>query len=523
MASFLKSLSPVPYFPPYTGPYAVGSTDVEIPITELNSSSPDDSICTIQFRIFYPCDADAKSARGVRWLPKPQHGYTAAYSRFLGAGTALAGLIAYFGSLLYFIEIPVLKNAPPLPATTASKRWPVMVFSHGLGGTRNAYSALVGTIASHGVVVVCPEHRDGSSPISYIRDVTESTSPNENRTIKTSKRSIDYLHIPHKPSPEVENARTKQLRTRLWELGLLHDALVKVDKGSRLRNLNRSSGPSLIAFQDTLDVHKPGSITFAGHSFGAATTVQFVKSVFYAPEISSAPSDYAPLYSPDSSSAISNQITSNTPVVLLDVWCLPLKAESAAWLWNKPLPCYAPGGPGGSALLAVESQSFFVWKEHLRITKQLLSPNPSTEEYKYDDKTPEPHFYYPSKSAHLSQSDFGILFPWLTKKIFTIEDPERIMRLNTRAILQLMRETGIEVAKTSAKDMEMEEGSHEATGDDKLIFARNGARNWNFLTTNLAEDMHEKDDSMVGGKAEPSEAVMEGEVMTGNKVVEVKA
>lgn len=38
-----------------------------------------------------------------------------------------------------------------------------MVFSHGLGGSRNSYCHLLGSLASHGVVVVAAEHRDGSA------------------------------------------------------------------------------------------------------------------------------------------------------------------------------------------------------------------------------------------------------------------------------------------------------------------------------------------------------------------------
>lgn len=89
-------MSPVPSFPAYTGPYRVGTIDVEIPVSELQSpsSAPDESIATLQFRVFYPCDRDAKSAGGVNWLSKPQRGYVSAYTRFLGAGTTLAGVIA---------------------------------------------------------------------------------------------------------------------------------------------------------------------------------------------------------------------------------------------------------------------------------------------------------------------------------------------------------------------------------------------------------------------------------------------
>jgi platelet-activating factor acetylhydrolase len=96
MTSYLTRLSPVPAFSPYTGPHKVGTIDVELPVSELESPSPspDDSIPTIQYRIFYPCEPNAKG-KNVKWLPAPQRGYVSAYTRFLGAGSWLADLISY--------------------------------------------------------------------------------------------------------------------------------------------------------------------------------------------------------------------------------------------------------------------------------------------------------------------------------------------------------------------------------------------------------------------------------------------
>ncbi|KAM3549638.1 hypothetical protein ARSEF4850_008750, partial [Beauveria asiatica] len=60
LAAYLAKLSPVPAFPQYTGPYKVGTVDVEIPVADLPSPSPvpaaavDASIETIQYRVFYP-------------------------------------------------------------------------------------------------------------------------------------------------------------------------------------------------------------------------------------------------------------------------------------------------------------------------------------------------------------------------------------------------------------------------------------------------------------------------------------
>ena len=51
MTSFLSYLNPIPSFPAYTGPYNVGTVDVELPVSELHSPapSPDPLISTVSF------------------------------------------------------------------------------------------------------------------------------------------------------------------------------------------------------------------------------------------------------------------------------------------------------------------------------------------------------------------------------------------------------------------------------------------------------------------------------------------
>ena len=96
MTSYLSRLSLMPGFPEYTGPHKVGTIDVELPVSDLDcpSPSPDESISTVQYRIFYPCQPDAKGKKNVNWLPAPQRGYISAYTKFLGAGSMLAELIS---------------------------------------------------------------------------------------------------------------------------------------------------------------------------------------------------------------------------------------------------------------------------------------------------------------------------------------------------------------------------------------------------------------------------------------------
>lgn len=382
-----------------------------------------------------------------------------------------------------------------------------MVFSHGLGGSRNAYSHITGSLASHGIVVVAPDHRDGSAPISFIRATNESEA-----------RTVEYRKVPHAPSPEVYQSRDEQLKIRLWELGLIHDALLKVDEGTQLENLDENSSSHwkndrndvLPMFKGQLDVQEPGSIAWAGHSFGAATSVQFVKSIFWRGD--------SPLFTPAPRSRIVRQINPHTPVVLLDLWCLPLRSSSTRVLWEKPMPCYASSGPGGTALVSIISEAFFKWRGNLQDTKRVLSEKPSSNRPPHTK--PGPRFFYSVSSAHLSQSDFGILFPWITKKVFKAEEPERTLKLNVRAILQMLRDNGVEVADTSRTDMEENatDNSRIPVGDsnngqDRKIFTPNrGVRGWVAVSTDL-HDSTAATSVETDRKKGPSDAVVEGELL----------
>ncbi|KAM5344888.1 hypothetical protein ACJ41O_010750 [Fusarium nematophilum] len=459
MASYFSRLSPIPAFPEYTGPYKVGTVDIEIPVSELDapSAAPEgtDKIHTIQYRMFYPAAPESTEKR-ISWLPTPQRQHLVAYTKFLGIGPMLAEFLSFLPRHLHYTTIPAHKNAKLLDATTENKRWPTMIFSHGLGGGRNSYSYIAGSLASHGIVVICPEHRDGSAVASFIRIPEE-----RNGTITSTGRiQIPYQKISHDVCPEVYLAREAQLRIRCWEMGLIHQAILAVDRGTPYTNLNRTT-PSLDPFVGKLNVHEPGSILFAGHSFGAATTTQFLKSTYYAnvPEVAAIEK---PLFTPTESSEIRRQITEKTITMLLDMWCFPLMAPNSAPLFKLPLPVYAdvPTAPGGKAILAVESEHFFKWREHLHLKARVLSPDPTAKvvtpqlfERPSGMKMPEPNFFYVINSAHLNQSDFGILFPWLTKKIFDAEQPERALRLNLRAQLQVLRQNGVPVARTYAGDL----------------------------------------------------------------------
>lgn len=409
-----------------------------------------------------------------------------------------------------------------------------MIFSHGLGGNRNAYSHIAGSLASHGVVVICPEHRDGSAAVSFIRDPAL-----QNKFFRRSQRHVvPYIRISHDSTPETWDARNQQLKVRLWELGLIHEAIMDIDSGLDMNNMNASTpAASLAQFGSKLNVQEPGSIIFGGHSFGATTIVQFLKSTYYAgtPELKAIEE---PLFQPVMDCRLRAQITPQNPTILLDMWCFPLIASSTSALYHLPLPVYAdvPSAPGGSALLAIESETFFKWTEHLHVTARVLSPDPAApvvtpaafERPESGVRLPEPNVFYVVNSAHLSQSDFGVLFPWLTKKVFGAEEPERALRLNMRALLQMLRINNIPVARTWVGDLidgahvdklgidtNVDKGVNDGIEDDKAILARSGNDNveyWKWIDiVGLGAE------SKVGGKGGEPESVqgetqMEGEI-----------
>ena len=378
------------------------------------------------------------------------------------------------------------------------------------------YSYLIGSLASHGIICIAPEHRDGSCPVSFI-----NTSLDSGEDAKESLRNVEYLRISHKPSTEVEEARNDQLRLRLWELSQIHEALHKLDAGkldqyAQGSSMDKAASMPPSMFQNSLEIHKPGSIIWGGHSFGSATTVQFLKSVYYSSsKDESFPNSSLVTLSKDSS--LKTQITPQTPAILLDLWCFPIEAASTRSLFEKPLPTYASSGPQGRNLLCVCSEAFFKWKGNFTMASRIISPHPADEKPK---STPAgPRFFYPATSAHLSQSDFGMLFPWVTKRAFKAEEPERTMRLNIRAILQVLRDSGIHVAPTSREDMEMTsspETSPAATmdGDPDILATDGRIRAW--IPLSLGNEVASAALSQtidLQEKAEPFDAIVEGEVI----------
>lgn len=150
------------------------------------------------------------------------------------------------------VYCPILRNA----TISTERRWPVIVFSHGMGCSRFAYSRICTDLSSHGFVVAATEHRDASAAISF--------------TMEAGKK----VWIPHRRISEEEkeySVRNQQLNHRVSEIMRTLDVLEALQRGDLVENVLEDGHhfePGM--FAGKLDVERP---VLAGHSYGGATTL----------------------------------------------------------------------------------------------------------------------------------------------------------------------------------------------------------------------------------------------------------
>jgi len=184
------------------------------------------------------------------YYPSALEAPTGGGAPFLSSGV-LRGLARFLSMppwLLGYVRLGRIRAVPDLPLVSAKQhkeKLPVLVLSHGLGGTAGMYAITACELASQGFVVLAPTHNDGSASLAEL----------------PAGLSVAYRPPPGSyGSADMLKLRQEQLLTRAAELSHVIDVLVEAEKSG--------SWPVPVPFAGRLDLTRVGVL---GHSFGAAT------------------------------------------------------------------------------------------------------------------------------------------------------------------------------------------------------------------------------------------------------------
>ncbi|XP_043860549.1 platelet-activating factor acetylhydrolase [Dromiciops gliroides] len=222
------------------GSYSVGCTDLMFDFTTKGSL----------MRLYYPSQ-DVEYHDTV-WIPNKE--YFLGLSNFLGTHRIMGKFIAYyFGSM----KTPANWNAP----LRTGERYPLIIFSHGLGAFRTIYSAIGVELASHGFIVAAVEHRDKSASATFYFE-------NEYAVETNNKSWLPYMRLSLENKEYVQ--RHEQVLQRAEECSKALNLILDINGGKTVKNVLDSTF-DLQQLKDTIDKNK---IAIMGHSFGGATVIQ---------------------------------------------------------------------------------------------------------------------------------------------------------------------------------------------------------------------------------------------------------
>lgn len=220
------------HIPPPSGPLPVRSVHFRVP-------------GGVFVQCFFPVAQASGTALGSEqtgWLRTYRNGVIYGASEFSRTPYLLMKLVLE-GSVHPLADA----NRLPLQIPLDSKKHPVVLFSHGLGGSAETYTKQCSDLASSGYVVIALEHEDGSG--AYAK--------RENGEVVAYNRPpSDLVYVPH----QVIDFRAPFLSKRKTEVEAV------------LEYLHRSDNE----LARVMDLTK---IAMAGHSFGSATSVYVARAL----------------------------------------------------------------------------------------------------------------------------------------------------------------------------------------------------------------------------------------------------
>ena len=232
----LPIVFPVPILPPLTGRFEVGTISVDMidpARDEIYTLDPDDKRQII-IQLWYPADV-APDAPRAPWIGDIAIG-----------GPAIARTLGLPGFLLDHIALARTHSVASANVSDALPRYPVLVFSHGLGGLRNQNTFQVEELASHGYIVVGIDHTYGAA-VTVFAD---------------GRVALFGDVLPSDPDDEAGFIRAAQTLVDVWA----GDVQFVFDQLERFNN-----GELDPRFADRIDLDRIGVL---GHSTGAGAAVE---------------------------------------------------------------------------------------------------------------------------------------------------------------------------------------------------------------------------------------------------------
>jgi len=445
--------------PKYSGPYKVAIIDIEIPAIKPRTFSNIKrqhthilALETVLFTVYYPTHLDTGSGpppSGQRWsrptwLPRPRGKTSRGYAKFSHCPEWPA--VGFFIATTWFTKLPCYRNAhiadhwpsdknvrqggpqvqstPGQPPADGPKKpiFPLIMFSHGMGGSRTAYSSVCGEFASYGFVVCAVEHRDGSCARTLVNHRPEGLSSRQERErtggLKhkpgADKHMYDVVdHIfakedKHDTSPghQVDRElRQAQTEMRLAELEEAYAAMSTIcaghgkavaEKNLRFQGAIGASSQALkgIDWSSWKDRFHLTEVTIIGHSFGAATAVEVLRH--------------------------QDRFQWVSQGIMYDIWGMAVAP-----------PTLQPGHGIRAPLLGINSEAFMYWPDNFKVVRAIC------EEVRENGA---PCWLLTVRgTVHISQSDFCILYPHTANMVLkTTLEHTRAIDLNIDASLDFL-------------------------------------------------------------------------------------
>ncbi|XP_014061307.1 platelet-activating factor acetylhydrolase [Salmo salar] len=244
--------------PPAKGPNAVGCSDFMM----------DHTVEGTFFRLYYPCVA-SDNAENPDWIPCK--GYFYGLADFMKINRGLSEKI--FNYLFGSFKIPAALNG----SYKQNGKYPVVIFSHGLGAFRTLYSAICTELASQGFIVASVEHRDESASATYFyhqkpqepeKDEASSPKPNPEPPENLVEEWMYYRSL--KPGESEFPLRNKQVKQRADECIKALDTLIQINSGKKMENVLQTEF-DWTTLENSMDLCR---IAVMGHSFGGATVIE---------------------------------------------------------------------------------------------------------------------------------------------------------------------------------------------------------------------------------------------------------